>query len=54
MGAPAALIVADVIMEEFLDKCLDNLTVKPKLIIKIVDDQCPTVKYDHIQNTLTD
>lgn len=38
MGSPASPIVADIVMEKLLDTCIGNLTKKPKILTKYVDD----------------
>jgi len=52
MGSPASPIVADIVMEDLLDKCMQNLPVKPKLLTKYVDDIFAIVKKDQVENTL--
>lgn len=52
MGSPASPIVADIVMEELLKKCYDNLSCKPRFLTKYVDDLFGIVKESAIQSTL--
>ncbi|GBP04595.1 hypothetical protein EVAR_91310_1 [Eumeta japonica] len=38
MGSPASPVVADIVMEELLDCCIEKLAIRPKIITKYVDD----------------
>lgn len=38
MGSPASPIVADIVMENLLDSCIEKLAIKPKILTKYVDD----------------
>ena len=52
MGSPLSPILADIVMEELLNKCMDSLEHKPKLLTKYVDDLFGIIKKDEVQNTL--
>lgn len=53
MGSPASPIVADIVMENLLDSCIEELDKKPKLITKYVDDIFCIVSESAIDNMLT-
>ena len=53
MGNPASPIIADIILEDLLDSCLEKLTTKPKVITKYVDDIFAIVKVGKLEETLT-
>lgn len=52
MGSPASPIIADIVMEELLDTCLEHLDTKPRLLTKYVDDIFAIVKTNVIDQTL--
>lgn len=52
MGSPASPIIADLIMEELLDNCMEKFKCKPRLLTKYVDDIFAIVKIDYIDETL--
>lgn len=53
MGSPASPIVADIVMEKLLDTCMDNLTTKPRILTKYVDDIFAIVPESAIKTILT-
>ncbi|XP_061388861.1 uncharacterized protein LOC133323976 [Musca vetustissima] len=53
MGSPASPIVADIVMEKLLDTCMEQLTTKPTLVTKYVDDLFVILGEDAITDTLT-
>lgn len=52
MGSALSPILADIVLEELLDKCLDNLENKPRLLTKYVDDLFCVIRKDDTQKTL--
>ncbi|XP_075163162.1 uncharacterized protein LOC142235790 [Haematobia irritans] len=53
MGSSASPIVADIVMEHLLDNCMENLTTKPKILTKYVDDIFAVVREGAIHEILT-
>lgn len=53
MGSPASPVVADIVMEKLIDSCLEKLHVKPKIMIKYVDDLFCVIKEEDINLLLT-
>lgn len=53
MGSSASPVVADIVMEELLDKCIENCDIKPKVLTKYVDDLFGISKISAIDNILT-
>ncbi|XP_075163197.1 uncharacterized protein LOC142235821 [Haematobia irritans] len=53
MGSAASPIVADIVMEELLDKCLANCDIRPKILTKYVDDLFGIIKTSAIDKILT-
>ncbi|XP_075160458.1 uncharacterized protein LOC142233427 [Haematobia irritans] len=53
MGSSASPIVADIVMEELLDRCMANCDIRPKILTKYVDDLFGIVKTSAINNLLT-
>lgn len=53
MGSPISPIVADIVMEELLDTCIGKLSVRPKIIIKYVDDLFCVISENNIEEMLT-
>lgn len=53
MGSSASPIVADIIMEELLDRCLEHCDIRPKVLTKYVDDLFGIVKSCAINDILT-
>ena len=51
MGAPAP-VIADIVMENLLDECMDKLTIKPRLLTKYVDDIFGIIDKNYIDETL--
>ena len=52
MGSPLSPILADIVMEELLDKSMELVEHKPRLLTKYVDDLFGIIKNDEVQNTL--
>ncbi|XP_017470366.1 PREDICTED: uncharacterized protein LOC108362044 [Rhagoletis zephyria] len=53
MGSPASPIVADIVMEELLKKCVQNSDIRIKILTKYVDDLFGICKISHVENILT-
>lgn len=54
MGSPISPIIADIVMEVILDKFMKNITHKPRLLTKYVDDIFAVVRKTEIENTLNE
>lgn len=52
MGSPASPIVADIVMERLLDTSIGKLNIKPKIMIKYVDDLFCIITEDGVNNLL--
>lgn len=52
MGSPASPVIADIVLEDLLDKCLNKMIIKPRLLTKYVDDIFAIVKTTEINKTL--
>ncbi|GBP03619.1 hypothetical protein EVAR_91306_1 [Eumeta japonica] len=52
MGSPASPVVADIVMEELLDCCIEKLAIRPKIITKYVDDLFCVVSEGEVDNIL--
>lgn len=53
MGSAASPIVADIVMEELLDRCMEICDIRPKFLTKYVDDLFGITKSSAINNLLT-
>ena len=52
MGSPASPVIADIVMEQLLDKSIQELRAKPRSVTKYVDDLFAIVKISAIHETL--
>lgn len=52
MGSPASPVIADIIMEELLDKSIQKLTNKPRCVTKYVDDLFAIVQQSAINEIM--
>jgi len=52
MGSPLSPIVADIVLEELLDNCIEKLDQKPRNLTKYVDDLFAISKTDAIETIL--
>jgi len=52
MGSPASPVIADIFMENLLEEAINKLTVKPRVLVKYVDDLFAIVKKTELNNTL--
>ena len=52
MGSPASPVIADIVMENLLDECMDKLTIKPRFLTKYVDDLFGIIDKNYIDETL--
>ncbi|XP_067628785.1 uncharacterized protein [Eurosta solidaginis] len=52
MGSPASPVIADIVMEELLEKFEDDSPYKPRLLTKYVDDLFAIVKTDTVEELL--
>lgn len=50
MGSPASPIVADIVMEDLLEKCVGSVMIRPKIITKYVDDLFCIISEDAIND----
>ena len=52
MGYPASPVIADIVMENLLDECMDKLTIKPRFLTKYVDDLFGIIDKNYIDEAL--
>ena len=52
MGSPASPVIADIVMEELLDKSIKKLSSHPRCVTKYVDDLFPIVKTSAIEEIM--
>ncbi|XP_067623524.1 uncharacterized protein [Eurosta solidaginis] len=53
MGSPTSPVIADIIMEELLEKTITGLRRPPRLLTKYVDDLFAIVNENEVQDTLS-